>query len=140
MFLFLDTSDFHSIFAALLDERGNVVKKRRLKQRRGKRASLLALIDGLLRSVKKSPKDIRGILAVEGPGAFSALRVGISAANAFGAVAGIPLAPVPQAASYDFRTLIQKVRWQTVGKVIVPRYGKEPNITKPKKKREPTQD
>ncbi len=133
MFLFLDTSDFHSIFAALLDAQGDVLKERRLKQEREKRASLLVLIDDVLRGIKKTSKDIEGIFAVDGPGAFSALRVGISIANAFGAAMNIPLTPVSKAEIYDFRMLVQKVKWQPIGKAIIPRYGKEPNITKPKK-------
>lgn len=96
---------------------------------------LLKTIVGL---VKK--KKIDGVMAVEGPGGFSALRIGIATANALAFSYKIPVVGVKLKKTWlklSEEEKIEKV-WQfgikelkdaEVGKWLIPFYDKEPNIT-----------
>jgi tRNA A37 threonylcarbamoyladenosine modification protein TsaB len=96
---------------------------------------LLKTIVGL---VKK--KKIDGIIAIEGPGGFSALRIGIATANALAFSYKIPVVGVKLKKTWLKLSEEEKVEkvWQSglkelktaeVGKWLVPFYDKEPNIT-----------
>lgn len=73
-----------------------------------------AIIDALSQS-KKSPKDITEIVVHNGPGSFTGLRVGTAIANALSFALNLPVNGKPS------------------GTTIIPRYGKSPHISHPKK-------
>jgi tRNA threonylcarbamoyladenosine biosynthesis protein TsaB len=88
-------------------------------------------IKELLNSQEKSFKDIGGIVAYQGPGSFTGLRIGLSTANATADSLGITVAG---ASGEDW--INQGIRQLLNGRgqaQIVPNYGAEPNITKPRK-------
>ena len=58
-------------------------------------AELMPAVAGLLQGLGLLPRDLQGIAVALGPGAFSALRVGVSAAKALALSAGKPISGVP---------------------------------------------
>ena len=58
-------------------------------------SELMPAVAGLLDGLGLSPRDLQDIAVALGPGAFSALRVGVSAAKGLALAAGKPLAGVP---------------------------------------------
>ena len=96
---------------------------------------LLSEIDTLLKSLKITVKDISGIIAVHGPGRFSALRVGVTTANTLAWSNNIPVLGIPLDESDDTNIInhIQTLREsKEFTQPVVPQYGQEPNISKPK--------
>jgi tRNA threonylcarbamoyladenosine biosynthesis protein TsaB len=57
-------------------------------------ASLLPAIDGLLREHQRRPQDVELIAVAQGPGSFTGLRVGITAAKTLAYALGRPLTAV----------------------------------------------
>ncbi len=104
---------------------------------RGQKDKLLFLIDKVLRKRKKTAKDIRGVLVVSGPGSFTAVRQGVVGANAFGYLLGVPVVGV-KLDEFKNENEFLKIGYEKMTKakkgiVVLPAYGREPNITKPKK-------
>ena len=101
---------------------------------------LLPAIDQLLKKSKKGLGDLSGIAAVVGPGSFSSLRIGAIAANTLAFARKIPVAGVKLAEFGTAEELIavagQKLSHAKPGGFISPFYGQEPNITKPKKRKD----
>jgi tRNA A37 threonylcarbamoyladenosine modification protein TsaB len=98
----------------------------------------------LLKEVGKiiEPENVKGIVVVEGPGQFSALRIGVVTANTLGFALKKPIVGVKLMKSW--LELIEKEKLQKVwtkglvkleGKkfglnnLVKPYYDKEPNIT-----------
>jgi tRNA threonylcarbamoyladenosine biosynthesis protein TsaB len=52
---------------------------------------LLTTIDGLLREAKVALEDLSGVVVVHGPGSFTGIRVGVSAAKGLAEGLGIPV-------------------------------------------------
>ncbi|MBI5071654.1 hypothetical protein HZB93_02040 [Candidatus Falkowbacteria bacterium] len=104
---------------------------------RGQKDKLLFLIDKVLRKRKKTAKDIRGIIVVSGPGSFTAVRQGVVSANAFGYLLGVPVVGVKLDEFKNENEFLklgyEKMTKAKKGTVVLPAYGREPNITKPKK-------
>lgn len=76
---------------------------------------VLGAIMGVLEDKDKTVGDIKAIEVVVGPGSFTGLRVGVSIANALGYALGV------------------SVNGGKLGETVIAEYGKDPNITKPKK-------
>lgn len=129
MHLYLDTTERDSFVVALMAGR-KVVKKRTIKSARGHSEKLLKTIVALLKSANKSARDIAGIAVVKGPGSFTSLRIGVSCANAFGYGLGVPVVGVGKDVPLvDIVGLFGRVRPSKKINVILPEYGREPNIT-----------
>lgn len=98
---------------------------------------LLKEIDILVKSEKSK---VKSIIVVSGPGQFSALRIGIATANALAHGLKLPIVGVELKKSWlelPEKEKLEKV-WQAgikelktakLGTIVVPKYGKEPNIT-----------
>ena len=56
---------------------------------------LMECIDGLVKSAGLSPPDLNAVVCAKGPGSFTGLRIGYSAAKGFCLALGIPLIAVP---------------------------------------------
>lgn len=76
MKLYLDTISAEKIIVGLDEKRFETVARREKSQK------LLPFIEQILRSHKKSLKDITEIEINVGPGSFTGKRVGVSVANA----------------------------------------------------------
>jgi tRNA threonylcarbamoyladenosine biosynthesis protein TsaB len=75
--------------------------------------------------------DLTGIIFYEGPGSFTGLRIGAAVANALASELNITIS---QASGEDWINLgAQKLKNHPNNRFIVPSYGREPHITKPRK-------
>ena len=93
--------------------------------------TLFAKIDELLNTNNLKLHDIEGIIGFEGPGSFTGLRIGLTAANTFAYVLDVPIIAK------------QGERWLSLGvhalqsgensKLLLPSYGSEAHITQQKK-------
>lgn len=79
----------------------------------------------VLKKAKVGQKELTGICVFLGPGSFTGLRIGISFANALSYALKIPIYGTKKPEVFDL---------SCPQKVIIPFYGAEPKITKPKKK------
>lgn len=92
---------------------------------------LLAHLEGFLSAAGKSFDDIDGLLVYRGPGSFTGLRIGITVMNTISYAQALPIV----GATGD-GWLAQGVARLVAGEneqVILPEYGAEARITKPKK-------
>ena len=101
---------------------------------------LLSMIDKIFKKNKVRLPSLKYLAIVTGPGAFSALRLGIATANAMAWALNIPIIELnSDEASLGDKELVKliarKSKLTKSFKQAVPKYGKEPNITTPKVKR-----
>jgi len=94
---------------------------------------LLSGIDAFLKADKKKLSEITGIGAVTGPGRFTSLRIGVTAANILAFGLNVPVAGIAAGDFKDYQELVKKMIIKLsrakAGKIILPSYGAEPNIT-----------
>lgn len=99
----------------------------------GKQLSLQLLqhIHDLLVHVNGNFTDISGIVAFAGPGSFTGLRIGLAVANSIAYGQQIPIV----ATSGDSWLVdgMKQLRHAEPGGQVLPEYGGEANITKPRK-------
>lgn len=88
-------------------------------------------LDDLLAKVGIQYDDLTGVVAYEGPGSFTGLRIGITIANAIAHTQGIPI--IGSTGEDWLKQGIKKLPDAKVGSILSPTYGGEANITKPKK-------
>ena|SRR3989344_5358746 len=106
MELFIDTTEYGKIKLELR-ELGRLVG-RATKNTPKISESLVSQIDNLLGKHKIKLEDLENIAVNRGPGGFSSTRTGVATANALNFALGIK-------------------------NIVLPKYDKAPNITKPKK-------
>ena len=90
-----------------------------------------AKIKELLESQGRGLDDLEGLVAFQGPGSFTGLRIGLSVANALAYSLNIPIVA---ATSNDW---LQK-GYQAISQgqnhhIVLPEYGSPPHITTPRK-------
>ena len=122
MELIIDTSKKQSICLELLIDNKSLAKKE-FEAAFTQAEKLLPEIDLLLKSVDKTPRDLKKIKVANNGGSFTALRIGIVTANTLAYSLGIPVT------SLDGKS----VRTEGI-KMVKPEYSSEPNITIGKKK------
>jgi len=133
MILLIDTSQHEITFVALIGSDGRLLGQKSYKQKFQQSEKLLPLINDVLKKAKAKLTSLTGVAVVAGPGGFTCLRIGIATANALAFGLGIPVIGVPAEIlsnpnSFAMLTLklFKKAR---PGYAVVPRYGREPNIT-----------
>ena len=88
-------------------------------------------IEDLLKSQNLSWESVEGIVGFEGPGSFTGLRIGLSTANA--AAYGLQI-PVVAAQGEDWiQKGIARLQAGEQDEVALPFYGRDANITMPRK-------
>ncbi len=93
--------------------------------------TLLKTIESELSSVKLSWTDLKGVVVFKGPGSFTGLRIGVTVANTLSYSLEIP---VIGSAGEDWVTDgVSQLSKGISEPVVVPEYGGEANITKPRK-------
>lgn len=92
---------------------------------------LLAHIEALLKKHDSTIKDLTGIIVYEGPGSFTSLRIGLTVANTIAYAQSIPI--VGTAGDNWINNGSTELKTAKLGKYVMPEYGAEANITKPKK-------
>jgi tRNA threonylcarbamoyladenosine biosynthesis protein TsaB len=92
---------------------------------------LLAKIEELMSRHQASWEDLSGIVVFEGPGSFTGLRIGLTVANTAAFTLGIPI--VGSTDDDWFASGIKKITSDKFTSIVMPLYGGEANVTKPKK-------
>lgn len=84
-----------------------------------------------LKQAGKKLGDIGGVVAFQGPGSFTGLRIGLTVANALAYAQSIPIV----ATQTDDWIMMGIVKLQNgeSDKIALPEYGGEANVTKPRK-------
>jgi tRNA A37 threonylcarbamoyladenosine modification protein TsaB len=136
--LFIHAATRDHTFLLLVNKK-KVIGRSAPKFTPGRSADLLKHLEKLLKKYSVSPRHLGGLVVLSGPGQFSFLRSGIVIANICAWAFRIPLASVygdEFSTEQEFvdRGCAKLARAQYTGAPVTPRYGKEPNITKSKKK------
>ena len=133
MILFIDTSDYHNLRFALIDDRKKeiVLKEFQAEVAFNENYKTNLLLEKFLKRSKVTPKQLTKIVVCSGPGSFTGIRVGISLAQALGFALGIPMAAIPKNKVPQDLAKLTEVKG---GKTLTVNYGQKPNITKSKKK------
>lgn len=86
-------------------------------------------IQDLLASQSKTLQDLTGIIAYEGPGSFTGLRIGLSVANALAYGLGLPAVG---STNEDWISHgLDRLKHVHKNRVVLPNYGAPPHITRP---------
>jgi tRNA threonylcarbamoyladenosine biosynthesis protein TsaB len=92
MELAIDTSTRYASIA--LARQGQVAWEESWRSEQNHTVELMPAVEGLLKKAHASVKDLTGIAVAQGPGHFSALRVGLSLAKGLAAGLGVPMVGV----------------------------------------------
>ena len=126
MILAIKTADMTATLI-LLDDDGNEVGRSEWESGRQLSNDLLQKIEDLVGEWSK----LTGIIVFKGPGSFTSLRIGITVANTLSDSLGIPIAGADgEDWADDGLGLLQNGEND---QIVLPEYGGEANITKPKK-------
>lgn len=92
---------------------------------------LLGYLHGKLEAQEKTWQDVSGIGAFRGPGSFTGLRIGLTVLNTLADALSIPIVG---ATGDDWQAeAMQKLRAGDNEKIVLPEYGSDAHITKPRK-------
>lgn len=109
-----------------------VVDETRWEAHRELSNTLLIKIEALLLKNELKISDLKGIVVYQGPGSFTGLRIGITAANTLAYSLNIPIAAAPDE-DWLNKALAALDSGKKLSSVIVPEYGAAPHITAPRK-------
>lgn len=92
---------------------------------------LLEYLQEQLQKKNKTFADITGIGVFAGPGSFTGLRIGLTVLNTIASSENIPI--VGAKGDEWQANVLQKLHGGTDEQIVLPFYGSEANITKPRK-------
>lgn len=129
MILVINTTQPENTFIALARD-GFIINKKELKSKHHQSEKLLPEISKLIPTTKL--KNLKAIIVVTGPGAFTSIRIGITIANTLAYALKIPVIGVKATEFKNSEELIKigETRLKSVRgvKPVQPFYGKKPNI------------
>lgn len=132
MILILDTAQSKT-YLALHDQ--TVLTDIEWEAARNLSSQILDKLNGLYKKAGKKIHDTQGIVVNTGPGSFTGLRIGLSVANTFAYALDISIVGVSAPASHKdlmYRGLSKIAGKEKFEGSVIPVYGSEPKITKPK--------
>lgn len=92
---------------------------------------LLTYLEKQLEKVGASWNDVQGIGVMKGPGSFTGLRIGVTVMNTLADTNHIPIVGTN---GEDWQHVaILRLKNGEDDKVVLPEYGRQANITKPRK-------
>jgi tRNA threonylcarbamoyladenosine biosynthesis protein TsaB len=97
--LAIDTS-LAAASACVLDAGSEPLARETIWLERGHDQTIVPLIDRVVSSVEGGARSIRRVAVTVGPGSFTGIRIGISAARAIGLALGVPVVGVSTLAAY----------------------------------------
>lgn len=128
MILFLDTSTGN---CRIWLDKNNFEKELNRNMAR----DILKFLEDSLRNIGKDYKDLEGIGFFAGPGSFTGLRIGASVVNTLADGLNIPIVAVKKEDENDNwqQKAFEKLKNNENDKIALPFYGRDANITKPRK-------
>ena len=128
MILFLDTSTGNC--RIWLGE--NIFEK---ELNRNMARDILKFLEDSLENIGKDYKDLEGIGFFAGPGSFTGLRISASVANTLADGLNIPIVAIKKEDEDDDwrQKAFEKLKNNENDKIALPFYGRDANITKPRK-------
>lgn len=105
----------------------------RLEWEAGRQLSkeLLSKILQMLKKQQNSWSDLEGVVVFAGPGSFTGLRIGITVANTLAYSLSVPVAA--GRGQNWVEDGLRALKAARSGHFVLPEYGSEPNISRPKK-------
>ncbi|MDD2647041.1 MAG: hypothetical protein PHV78_03355 [Patescibacteria group bacterium] len=135
MYLFINNLIDGELYLALFDKQGEI-KSKILHRTTDRRVNILIYLDKLLKDAAMPLEKIKGLIVVSGPGSFSGIRTALAITNTLAMGLKIPAAGVYLDPSKSNQGLIKQGLKKLLSKnkntLVMPHYGAEPNITKPK--------
>ena len=95
--------------------------------------NILAFIKEVIEENGNNLNNLTGICVFSGPGSFTGLRIGITVANSLADGLNIPIVSVSGEYENWYSSTKEKLLQGQNEKLVMPIYGKEANITKPRK-------
>lgn len=128
MILFLDTSTGN---CRIWLDKNNFEKELNRNMAR----DILKFLEDSLRNIGKDYKDLEGMGFFAGPGSFTGLRIGASVVNTLADGLNIPIVAVKKEDENDNwqQKAFEKLKNNENDKIALPFYGRDANITKPRK-------
>ncbi len=114
-----------------LSPAGEILHTKEWEAGRQLSVQLPAAIDEVLAVTASDYSDLTGLIVYEGPGSFTGLRIGITIANAIAHELNIPI--VGSTGEDWIESGSKRLEGAKAGTIVMPVYGGEANITKPKK-------
>lgn len=133
MILFIDTSKPETKIA--LYKKSLLLAQKTWLSAKNQSEELLFEIDKLLKQNRVKKSDLKKILAVNGPGSYTGLRVGLSTANILAYSLKIEIIGIDLDLKANKFTKILEANEGVFQKPIMPIYGYQPKITKPRSRR-----
>lgn len=128
MILFLDTSTY-TCKLSLVD--GDWRYDHEWEANRELAKGLLSYLRDQLEKNGKSFSDISSVVAYQGPGSFTGLRISLTVLNTFAEAQHIPIVGVT---GEDWQTVgLGRIEAGENDKIVLPEYGGEAHITQPRK-------
>jgi len=124
-------TDSMTAFLGLLSPTGEMIKSNEWEAGRQLSVQLPSAIDDILTAADAEYQHLTGLVVYEGPGSFTGLRIGITIANTIAHELHIPI--VGSTGEDWIASGIFKLKNSKAGSIVMPVYGGEANITKPKK-------
>ncbi|MEK7652865.1 MAG: tRNA (adenosine(37)-N6)-threonylcarbamoyltransferase complex dimerization subunit type 1 TsaB [Patescibacteria group bacterium] len=129
MFLIINTAN-DGFTEVILASSESYFKSKKFFGQRNQSEKLLSAINGL---AGRDLGRLKGIAVVSGPGSFSSLRIGVATANALAYALKIPVAGIKinEFKNNDelVKKMISRLKKTKRGSIVLPEYGREPNIT-----------
>lgn len=116
----------------LLDEHGKILEEDSWESGRQLSTQIHTHIEALLKRRDVDAHILSGIVVYEGPGSFTGLRIGATIANTMAYALKIPVAGAGGDEEW-LKKAVHKLSTAQIGEFVMPVYGGEANITKPRK-------
>lgn len=95
---------------------------------------LPGMIEDALSSLDLAFEDISGVIGFKGPGSYTGLRIGITVINAIVDQVGAPIVGIGSESGEKWiEDGLKRLKDGENDQIILPEYGGEANITKPRK-------
>ncbi len=114
-----------------LIEKNQIVTHETWQAHRELADTILQKIEAIIESKNCKLADISGLIVFTGEGSFTGLRIGTTVANAIAYSNNVPI--VVSSGSDWIDTGLKEIKEAKPGKLAVPIYHSEPNITQSKK-------
>jgi tRNA threonylcarbamoyladenosine biosynthesis protein TsaB len=115
----------------LLQSDGTIVSDIHWQADRRLAHELLGKLEHLLIEQNITWKDLTGLVVYQGPGSFTGLRIGITVMNTIAYAQAIPI--VGTSGDQWVEQGIEQFASGKLQEIVLPEYGAEANITKPRK-------